>query len=334
MQPSLLRQTIVSLLPKRRPVLIEGSPGLGKTQLVQQIARDAGDGFGFVQLHAPLMQPEDYGMPVVNATRNGVTFAVPDKFPMVGNDAHPDQGILLIDELPQADNSGQKILANLIQERELHGRKLKPGWMIVATGNRQKDRAGANRILSHLRNRMTTIEFEPHLEDWCEWALTHSVEPSVVGFMRWRPNLLNDPNSKEDIYPTPRGWAEGVSAIMGVVPRAAEISCFTGAVGEGATSEFMAFLRVYRDLPDPDIVLAQADTHKVPTAPDVLYALCGALADRSTVNNFGAIRRFSKRLPPEFAVMLIRDCMKRSPEITRTQDFVDWSINEGSKIIG
>lgn len=326
MQPSLLKSTVTNLIGARRPVMIEGSPGLGKTQIVQQIARERS--LGFVQLHAPLMQPEDYGMPIVNANRDGVTFAVPDKFPMEGS-SHPDQGVLLIDELPQADNAGQKILANLIQERELHGRKLKPGWSIVATGNRQQDRAGANRILSHLRNRVTTLEFEAHLDDWCDWALNDGVDPTVVGFVRFKPALLSAPDNKQEIYPTPRAWVEGVSNIIGKVDAKAEYECFRGAVGEGAASEFTAFLRIYRDLPDPDRVIENPDRAAVPTKMDVQYALAGALAHRATPDNFGNIIRFAERMPPEFMVLIVRDAAKRNPHVTATKAFLDWSQGAG-----
>src|SRR5690606_30792524 len=154
----------------RRPLMIESSPGLGKTQIVAQAANELG--IGFMTIHAPLLQPEDYGMPVIHgAKKDQLKFVVSsDKFPLEGSDC-AEQGIFLIDELSQADNSAQKILANLIQEREIHGQKLKDGWTIVATGNRQADRAGANRILGHLSNRMTRVELEASLDDWTQWAL-------------------------------------------------------------------------------------------------------------------------------------------------------------------
>jgi MoxR-like ATPase len=82
----------------------------------------------------------------------------------------PEHGIFLIDELAQADTAAQKILRNLIQEREIHGKKLKEGWSIVTTGNRTVDRAGANRLLSHLSNVLTRVELEVSLDDWTAWG--------------------------------------------------------------------------------------------------------------------------------------------------------------------
>lgn len=330
MKPSMLMSTLESLIKVRRSTLIEGSPGLGKTQIVKQAADKLG--IGFVHIHAPLMQPEDYGMPVVTADRTAVNFVVPAKFPMAGGD-HPEEGVLLIDELPQADNAGQKILANLIQERELHGKKLLPGWTVVATGNKATDRAGANRILSHLRNRVTTLEFEPNLDDWCEWALNNGVDINVVSFLRFKPALLNAFDPQQEISPTPRSWVEGVSAILGQVPEKAEHECVKGAVGEGAAAEFAAYIRIARKLPNPDTILLNPDKAEVPTDPATLYALSGAMAHRSTANNFDRVMQYAKRMPPEFMVLVVRDAAKLDPSITSTKAFTSWAMSEGAKVL-
>ena len=331
MRPTTLAATLTSLVQLRRPAMIEGSPGLGKTQICLQVAKEMG--IGFLQIHAPLMQPEDYGMPVVNAERDGIKFVVPtEKFPMVGSE-HPDVGILLIDEMSQADNAGQKILANLIQERELHGHKLKEGWSIIATGNKMTDRAGANRILSHLRNRMTTLTFEPNLDDWCNWAMDHEIDNTVISFLRFKSALMNDFDPQRDVNPTPRAWAEGVSPIIGNVPPEAEFETIQGAVGEGAAAEFVGFLKIARKLPNPDVILMNPDKAEVPTDPSTLYALSGAIAHRASADNFERVIAYSKRMPPEFMVLVVRDACRRDVEIANTRAFQDWAVKEGSKVL-
>lgn len=334
MRPTDLANTIKARVAAgmKRSVLIEGSPGLGKTQIVRQIAHDLD--IGFRTVHAPLMQPEDYGMPVTSAARDDVKFVVPsEKFPLEGSDCE-EQGILLLDELPQADNAGQKILANLVQEREIHGHRIKDGWTIIATGNRAADRAGANRILSHLRNRMTTLEFEPNLDDWCNWYLDQP-ECKVEGlaFLRFRPNLLSDFNPQKEINPTPRSWVEGVFASLGVVPPEAEFECFKGDVGEGPASEFVAFLQIFRKLPDPDLVLMNPEKHELPTETAVLYALTGAIAARADEKNFDAVLKFARRLSPEYTVLCVRDSIRHCKGVTQTKAFQQWAVKEGAKIL-
>lgn len=334
MRPTTLSATIKARIENeiKRTMYIVGSPGLGKTQIVRQIADDLG--IGFKVIHAPLKQPEDLGMPVVNAARDGVKFIVPaDDFPMMGSDC-PEKGILLIDELPQAENSIQKVLANLMQEREIHGQRIKDGWTIVATGNRQKDRAGANRVLSHLMNRMTMVEFEAHMEDWCAWYLQ---QPDCcvegVSFIRFRPGLLSDFDPQRDVNATPRAWVEGVFASIGKVPAEAELETFQGDVGEGAAAEFVSFLRIYRNLPDPDQIIANPKKASVPTDAATLYALTGALSARANPDNFGAIMAYGNRLPPEYCVIIVRQSAQRCNAVSDTKAFRDWALGAGRKLL-
>ena len=333
MKPQEIKSLIMSRFKAKikRPLHLESSPGIGKTQIAAQVAKELG--VDFKAIHAPLLQPEDYGFPVISAKKDTVDFIVSrDKFPV---EASPcaDSGIFLIDELSQADNSAQKVLAGLVQEREIHGQRLKPNWLIVTTGNRAVDRAGANRLLTHLGNRVTRIPMEASLDDWCNWAMANEINPEVISFLRFRPDLLNSFDPQADCNPTPRAWAEGVSAALGVIEPAFENAVFTGDVGEGAAAEFCAFLKIFRELPSPDSILLNPTTAPVPTKPAVLYALCGAMAYKTTGDNFGRVMTYMTRLPQEFSVLYIRDAIKRKPEIQTCPEFTKWAANEGAKLL-
>lgn len=333
MRPSLLIDTLASRFAsnRNRAAILMGPPGCGKTEVTGQLADRLG--VGYRVLHAPLMQPEDYGMPVVSADRSDIKFVVSsEKFPLVGSDC-PDEGILVIDELPQADNSGQKILANLIQAREIHGHKIKPGWMIVCTGNRASDRAGANRVLGHLKDRLTEYEYEVSLDDWCAFALERDVPVEVVSFIRFRPNLLSDYDPQREKNPTPRGWVQGVGPTLGAVAPEAEFETIKGDVGEGAAAEFVGFLRIFRKLPNPDVVLMNPGTHDLPTDPATCYALAGAIAARATPDNFERIVTVAQRMAPEYMVLTVRDSIRRNPDVQNTKAFITWASGAGSKVL-
>lgn len=346
MRPNELKSLISSRFKAgiKRALHVVGSPGVGKTQIAAQAARELG--VGFKVIHAPLMQPEDYGFPSISSDRSDVNFIVSkSKFPLVGSDCE-ETGIFLIDELPQADVSGQKILANLLQEREIHGHKLKAGWMIITTGNRATDRAGASRLLSHLQNRVTEMDLEISVDDWTQWALSNNVAMEVIAFIRFRPELLNNFDAQQQINATPRAWAEGVAAQLGAIDPAHEFAAFKGDVGEGAAAEFCAFLKIFRKLPSPDAILLNPKGAEVPTDPATLYALCGALASRTTGDNFGRIMEYVGRMPAEFSVLFVRDATRcRKPAqakpcgecsncgVTATKDFITWAAGAGSKIL-
>lgn len=333
MKPSEFKRLIVDRFNAgiKRPVHVESSPGIGKTQISGQAATELN--VSLMTIHAPLLQPEDYGFPVISADKKSVDFVVSkEKFPIEGSDC-ADSGIFLIDELSQADNSAQKILANLIQEREIHGKKLKKGWAIVTTGNRITDRAGANRILSHLKNRLTVVELEASLDDWTQWALNNGVQPEVVSFIRFRPELLNQFDAQNDINATPRAWVEGVNAALGKIDPALEFAVFRGDVGEGPAAEFMAFLKIFRKLPSPDAIMLNPTKAAIPKEPATLYALCGALANKVTKDNFGRVMQYIGRMPPEFGVLFVRDAIRLHPEIQESKDFIKWASTDGAKIL-
>lgn len=315
----------------KRPLYIEGPPGGGKTQAQAQVAAELG--IGFVLIPGPTMAVEDLAMPVVDIKRGTVHFALDDKLPVEGSDC-PDEGILCIDELPQSPTDIQKGCAHLMQEREYKGQRLKEGWFITATGNRQTDRAGASRILSHLSNRMTRIKVDPDLDTWCNWYIEQDeCKVELLSFLRFRPNLLLDFDPNRDINPTPRAWVEGVGRSIGTIPGDAELEAFSGDVGEGAAAEFLSFLRIYRQLPNPDAVLLNPDKHAVPEDSATLYALSGALAQRATRDNFDRVMTYAKRMPPEFSVIIVRDAMSRCPAICETRAFIQWSQKEGAALL-
>lgn len=333
MKPSELKKLIVSRFQSliKRPIHVESSPGVGKTQIAFQVATELQ--VGFKAIHAPLLQPEDYGFPVISADRANVDFIVSThKFPLEGSNC-AERGIFLVDEISQADASAQKILANMLQEREIHGKRLKAGWHIVTTGNRTVDRAGANRLLSHLGNRVTRVELEASLDDWTQWALANSVKPEVISFLRFRPELLNAFDPQAEISATPRAWAEGVSASLGTVDPMLEFPVFRGDVGEGPASEFLAFLKIFRKLPSPDAILLNPAQAEVPTDPATLYALCGALANKATGANFGRLMLYIGRLPGEFGVLFVRDAIRLKPEIQTSMDFIKWASGDGAKLL-
>jgi len=322
MRATLLKETIKSLFPITRTLSIEGAPGGGKTTIVHEAAQELD--IPCIERHMPTMLVEDFGILFPDGS-DKLNYRLPDWFPVKGKS--PGRGILLFDDRNQAGPDLQKVLANICQARTLHVTSMPDGWMVVSTGNRQADRAGANRVLSHLRNRETVLELETHLDDWTSWAINHGVKPEVISFIRFRPGLLHDFDPQRDQNATPRAWVDGVSDVLGTVPAAAEFECFKGAVGEGAAAEFVGFVRIFRKLPNPDAILLNPQTADVPKDPATLYALSGAIAQRATESNFERVCQYSERMPPEFSVLTVSYAARRNPDLANTQAFTKWSIN-------
>ena len=327
MRAQLLKETLKELMQLRRTVAIEGPPGGGKTTIVHEAAEEIG--FELVELHMPTMLVEDFGIPCFDSNDKSGSFSykVPAWYPAADRDwAKDTKGVLLFDDRNQANADLQKVLANICQARTLHGVPLAEGWTVVSTGNRQSDRAGANRILSHLRNRETVLEFETQLDDSTAWMIDHGVAPEVIAFLRFRPGLLHDFDPQHDVNPSPRSWVEGVSALIGKVPADAEFEVFKGAVGEGAAAEFVGFMRIWRKLPNPDAILMNPTAADVPSDPATLYALSGALSARASTGNIERLVTYLDRVPPEFSVLTMSTAIRRDSDLCNTKAFVDWSV--------
>jgi hypothetical protein len=304
----------------KRAVRLVGAPGVGKTSLVKQFA--AGVGAKYVHLHVPTMLVEDFA--VLNLFTEG------DKFSYKLGHWWPDGEepvVICLDDASQAGVDLQKVEANLKQERELHGYRLPDDVMIVATGNRLEDKAGANRILSHSADRETQIEVEVGLQDWSKWAIDSGVPGVLVSFFQFRPDLLHDFDPQRPRNATPRSWVEGVAPFIGECPHGTEYEVFRGAVGEGPAGEFTAYLKIYRELPNPDAVMMDPDGYKVPQEPATLYALSGALAEKSSPSNLDRMVRATARMPKEFSVLAMSMATRRDPGLTSTAAFTNWAVN-------
>jgi len=322
MRAELVAQTLVDLWPIKRPVYITGAPGGGKTSIVKQVAEKLG--VRHIHKHMPTMLVEDFGIPFPSQDSQTFDYRLPEWFPKEATD--PDfEGIICLDDRGQCGPDLQKVAANIMQERELHGASISRGTMIVSTGNRQQDRAGANRVLTHLADRETEIELDTMLDDWCKWAIDEGIRPELISFLRFRSDLLHDFDPQRPKNPTPRSWTEGVSAILGTVSPEAEYECFKGAVGEGAAAEFVGYMKIWRKLPNIDNILLHPDTVEVPTDPATLYAISGSLADRANNGNFSKCITYFDRMPPEFSVLGVSYATRKDPSLASTKAFTQWA---------
>jgi hypothetical protein len=330
MKPTLILKSLVSIYTASmattgkapRSVSLVGAPGGGKTTLWKEVAAHLG--IPIIVKHMPTMLVEDFGVPRFSADSATFDYALPDWWPL--EDVAPPKGILLFDDRNQCGPDIQKVNANIEQERTLHGHKLPDGWWVVSTGNRKEDRAGSGQVLTHLQDRETTINYDTDLSDWTGWALDHNVRPEVITFIKFRPNLLHDFDPKEDKSSTPRGWVEGVSDSMGIIPPEAEYEWFSGAVGQGAASEFTGYLRIWRKLPDPIGTLEHPTTTPVPDDMATLYALSGALAAHVTHKTFGNLVKYIDRMPPEFSVLTMSYLIRKDKTFAEQPEFAPWSV--------
>jgi len=107
----------------------------------------------------------------------------------------------------------------------------------------------------------------------------------------------------------------------------------SGAVGPAFASEFLAYRKVEANLVPVEQILAKPDKVKVPEERDVLYAVIAGLAAKLDSTNLAAGVTYLERIPPEFAVMAMKDVVAKIPDVQKVPAFVKWA-RANAKLLG
>lgn len=333
-----VKQAVKLCYKARRPFFLHGAPGVGKSDTLRQAGNELD--VEVRDIRATLLDPVDLrGLPTIAENEDGSKFkqtlwAVPDFLPTTGS------GILFLDELNAAPQATQAACYQLILDRRLGDYTLPAGWLVCAAGNRETDRAVVHRMPSALANRLVHLDFDVDNDAWTQWALGADIMTEVIAFLRFRPALLHqfDPAKNEKAFPTPRSWQFVSDLLKKEPPQAVEFDLLRGTVGEGAAAELSGFLRVFRNLPNPDSVLMAPATAPVPDmrtkdGPATLYALCGALARKASEQTMPNLVVYANRLPDEFSVLVIRDAERQCPDVRNTRAYIDWASRHAEVLV-
>ena len=323
MYPREITETLTSLFKQETRnvvVFLQGPPGMGKTATVAQAAQRAAKELTTFAL--PTCESVDLrGLP--NIVDGSTKWASP--LPKDG------RGVLLLDELSSAAPDVQVAAHHLVHAEPGSDMSLPEGWHLVLTGNRASDKTHYRATSAPLRNRLVMINCEPDVTQWAEWAMDNNISSTVVGFLRWRPELLISKEIPgEGAFPSPRSW-EATSNILGLQMGAAiEREMILGAIGEGATIEFDAYLKAARDLPNIEAILDAPTKAAVPKSPAQLYALATSLAQYTREHKKSAMKYVS-RMPAEFALLYVMDVRRGGYDIRADKEIGKW-VQEHMKL--
>lgn len=342
MRPSSVKKALLSCVAANQPLMLHGSPGGGKSQVVKQVADELG--YGFIDVRLSQLDPVDLrGVPSVDRENKRTSWNPPDFLPHPNTPGYKEEGILFLDEINSAAQGTAAAAYQLVLDRRLGDYVLPPGWRIIAAGNKNTDRALVNEMSTALRNRFSHIDYETNVDDWCEWAFQNDIHESVIGFIRFRPNLLNEfeerSGSAEEkkriksvkdskAFCTPRSWHFVSNIMKANPPREIEFDLIAGTVGAGAAQEFVAYVKYYREMPDLDEIIMNPKKAQLPKMgePAIKWAVCTGLATRATPNNFENIMTYMERLEKEYQVLVVKDSMVKDKAIRTTRTLQRWAV--------
>lgn len=314
-----LRECAKSLFKIGMPVLALGKPGTGKTEIGVQIAQELKCDRVFMWKPSHHDSIDFVGTPVPEVI-SGVkvtTFYQPQE--LLPALVSGETVMIIVDEITDAPVAVQNVLCGFIHERRILNWKVPEGCIlhIYATGNRVRDRSGANKLETKLGNRIAIFEVEPTLDEFIDHTLQNNWDLSLVTFLKTRgnepidtgrPNLTFfnnfDPTTEAPVYATLRSWNRVSDLLKSAPSNSATLSMSISAlVGNAPTQGYMAFKDVWGKMPNIDDLIANPDKYN-PEGFDyqVQWAITISLISRANKVNIGNIITFLEKSNNEHSI--------------------------------
>ena len=249
----LLKLTAVK---RQRPVILWGPPGIGKSELVQ----DIGDELGalVIDLRMALLDPTDLrGIGFYNPQTNTMDWAPPVDLPSPELAAQHKHIVLFLDEMNSAPPAVQSAAYQLILNRQIGQYKLPDNVVIIAAGNRETDKGVTYRMPAPLANRFVHFEMRVDFESWLTWAVTHNIHSDVIGYLSDHKIDLFDfnPTSSSRSFATPRSWTFVSDILAEHMNDKQVMDVISGTVGEGIAAKFNGHRKWSGQLPKAGDIL-------------------------------------------------------------------------------
>ena len=206
---------------RQRPILLMGPPGIGKTQVMEQAARECGVALvAYTITHhtrqsavgLPFIRQRNYGgrdVSVTEYTMSEIIASVYAKMEATGL----KEGILFIDEINCVSETLAPTMLQFLQCKTFGNQKIPEGWVIVAAGNPPEYNGSARRFDAATMDRVRLIEVEADYAVWRTYALSRGVHPAVMSFLELEPERFYRVEPHGHGAVTARGW-EDLSTLL------------------------------------------------------------------------------------------------------------------------
>lgn len=265
-------------------ICIYGDPGVGKTEMPQQVAAEVGIPFW------KRMRPKQHeiveitGMPKIREEDWRYVPNLTDLFPPPEFD-----GVVYLDEMTQLNTAEQQGWTAILDRAGVSGERISKDAMFLLAGNTTTCRAGASQLVSIIQNRCEQYEMVFSLADWQVWAnnrLPRPVHPIVRSFADFKGTEFVPPfNPALPINATARSWVRAADKEYLHESQGEEFDTerqliFSSLVGPGLAAEYVAYRRHWNLLHGVVDQIINTGKGTIPKELSVQHALIGALSER------------------------------------------------------
>lgn len=358
-----MQEVLLPYIEANEPVQVAGPPGIGKSEVVQQMvkANSERDGFewGLCLLFAAALSPVDmYGFLVPGETvwidiegkkhtSRISEFTVPPW--MMSIDGKPmnayKRGIVVFEEFDKSDPDTKKAAAEPILNGSLGRHRLHSGISRVILVNRAEDRSGTTKNFDFLINRRGELNFQASMDGWLKWAMSRNVDPIFTSFAERHPAVVftNKVPDVQGPFVTPRSLVKCNNVMSQRRTEKGEIvvddvtnQVAQGYLGTAATAQLMAWLKVKTETPDWDDIVKRPEQVEVPARADACLMSCHECAHRVDMRTINPVITYMRRMPKEFAMTFAQAAIHRMPKLIVDRGMIAWARENRSllNIIG
>lgn len=335
LSPKELMSAMKFALPINQSMLIKSRPGVGKSDITEQVTAELG--YKFLLTHPAVSDPTDYkGMPFI---KDGVGHFVPfNELKKLVEATEPT--VLLIDDVGQASPAVQAALMQLILARRVNEQRISDQVRFVACTNRQSDKSGVTGMFHSLKTRFAYIvELEPTAEDWIAWAIANNQPAEMISYVRWMEHedssVIKEYIASKEIEGSacPRtlaGLGKGINEGLLSLPEKVKMQMVIGAIGEVRGRQFLGFLEVFNQLPSIDEIIKNPAKAAMPDELSAKYAVISLMMKKVLKINVGKFITYVNRFDKELQFFFMNDLQNKDASLLNCKEFSTWAATNPS----
>ena len=191
---------------RQRPILLMGPPGIGKTQVMEQVARECGVAlvaYTITPPHPPerrgpaFIRQRNYGgkdVSVTEYTMSEIIASIYAKMEATGL----SEGILFIDEINCVSETLAPTMLQFLQCKTFGNQAVPAGWVIVAAGNPPEYNKSVRDFDIVTLDRVRRMDIEPDLPVWKDYARAAHIHSAILSYLELHPQNFYQINADVD----------------------------------------------------------------------------------------------------------------------------------------